>query len=169
MKVQFIVPKDDGEHSPLSQFSQCRVLPPVGLARMAGLAGKLGKVNVFDERLVDVNYPQAADVVIMFINHYNQYRAYSLAALYRKLGCLVVFTGPMLSHDKLEARRHADCLFIGSGEYNLPEFLWDYRFGKSKPEYVNQTGFDHVDQQATQRPAFPGHNDDEYPLFNKAG
>ncbi|MDH5326135.1 MAG: hypothetical protein OEZ68_17635 [Gammaproteobacteria bacterium] len=153
MKVLFVVPKDDGEHSPLSQFAQCRVLPPIGLARMAGLAGRLGAVQVLDERLHDIKYPQKSDIVILFINHYNQYRAYQLAAQYRALGCVIVFTGPMLTHTTEQAKPHADSLFIGSGETNLPEFLWDYRFGRVKSQYHNETGVDNVSHGKTQRPA----------------
>lgn len=137
MKVLFLVPKDDGEHSPLSQFSQCRVLPPVGLARMAGLAGMQGSIQVLDERLADVLYPRKADIVVMFVNHYNQYRAYQLAEQYRRLGCFVVFTGPMLNHDVSLARHHADSLFIGAGEENIGEFLWDYQLGSPKQEYIS--------------------------------
>ena len=153
MNILFVIPKDDGEHSPLSQFAQCRVLPPIGLARMAGIAGRMASVRVLDERLKDILLVQPADIVVMFINHYNQHRAYRLAAEYRALGCVVVLTGPMLTHDVEEARNFADCLFIGSGEFNLSEFLWDYRFGRLKSEY-NEHG-NHEDHTKTRRPAMP--------------
>ena len=60
MKVVFIVPKDNDQHSPLSQFTQCRLFPPVGLARMAGMVGKHGSVFVIDERTESAQHePQA--------------------------------------------------------------------------------------------------------------
>ena len=46
-------------------------------------------------------------------------------------------TGPMLSHSVDLAYNVADCLFIGSGEDNLPDFLLDYSRGKNRRIYRN--------------------------------
>ena len=138
MKVAFIVPKDDDRHSPLSQFAQCRVLPPVGLARMAGLAGKRGSVVVVDERIASAKHQRHAQIAVIFVNSYNSFRAHELARQYKQYGSHVVFTGPKLmqSPDETErAERYADSLFMGSAEDNMPIFLSDFIAGKAKRFY----------------------------------
>jgi len=136
MKITFIVPKDHDQHSPLSQFKQCRILPPVGLARMAGCIGKKGQVSLVDERIDKARHENNTQVAIIFINSYNRQRAYDLAAQYRKNGSTVVFTGPVLNHTPDDAARHADCLLLGASEESLAAFLNDYRHGKTKSFYL---------------------------------
>lgn len=138
MKVVFIVPKDDDRESPLSQFVQCRVLPPVGLPKMAGLAGKHGNVAVVDERTGTAKHERYAHIAVLFVNSYNSSRAYALARQYKSNGSHVVFTGPKLmdSPDDAErAERHADSLLLGAGEATLPVFLADFIQGKTKRFY----------------------------------
>lgn len=135
MKVAFIIPKDDDRHSPLSQFAQCKIFPPVGLARMAGFVGKKGDVSLVDERLVETQHTKSPDVTVIFINSYNHRRAYLLADQYRNHGSHVVLTGPMLNHLPEEAYHHADSLFVGSGEDCMATFLLDYQLGETKSVY----------------------------------
>lgn len=135
MKVVFIVPKDDDRHSPLSQFAQCRILPPAGLAKMAGLIGKQNGVSLVDERIATARHEQHCDIAIIFINSYNRQRAYAIAKQYRGNGALVVFTGPVLSQSPEDAAEHVDCIFIGYGEDCMPEFVADYRMGKTRRFY----------------------------------
>ena len=144
MKVAFIVPKDNDQHSPLSQLAQCRVLPPVGLARMAGMVGKNAKVALVDERIESARHDRNASIAVIFINSYNRQRAYDLASQYRKQGSTVVFTGPVLGDALDSAKQHADCLFIGSGEDNMPAFLADYRKNSVKRFYRNNTTTSHT-------------------------
>lgn len=135
MKVTFIIPRDNDTHSPLSQFSQCRILPPVGLARMAGMVGKKAYITVVDERIDDKKHKGNAQIAVIFINSYNRQRAYDIADYYRKCGSKVVFTGPLLSRDIGDAETFADALFIGDGGDNMPAFIDDYRKGKVKNIY----------------------------------
>jgi hypothetical protein len=135
MKVTFIVPKDDDRQSPLSQFAQCRVLPPVGLPKMAGQAGKHGEVSVVDERTGTVTHERHAHVAVFFVNSYNSDRACALAQQYRNNGSHIVFTGPKLAHSADDAERHADSVLLGAGEATLPVFLADFVEGKTKRFY----------------------------------
>lgn len=135
MKVAFIVPKDNDKDSPLSQLSQCRILPPVGLARMAGLIGKKGNIALVDERIESARHERKANIAVIFINSYNRQRAYNLARLYKQCGSTVVFTGPVLNTAAEDADKHADCLLLGSAEDSLSGFLSDYRQGKVKRFY----------------------------------
>jgi len=136
MNVTFIVPKDHDQHSPLSQFKQCKILPPVGLARMAGLIGKKGCVSLVDERIESSKHKYNTNVAVIFINSYNRQRAYDLATKYKKCGSTVVFTGPILNQSPEDAARHADCLLLGSSEESLAAFLNDYHRGTTKPFYL---------------------------------
>ncbi|KPJ94161.1 MAG: hypothetical protein AMJ53_05830 [Gammaproteobacteria bacterium SG8_11] len=135
MKITFVVPKDDDRSSPLSQFVQCRILPPVGLRRMAGLAGKRGAVALVDERIGSARHNYQADIALFFINSYNRARCLVLAKLYRDAGCHVVFSGSMLANDALEPAQYADSLLVGYGEDCIAEFLFDYQRGKAKAFY----------------------------------
>ena len=135
MKIVFVVPKDDDQHGPQNQYAQGRIFPPVGLARMAGIAGQQATVTLIDERF-ETSHPDInVQIAIIFINSYNQQRACEFAQYYHAAGCLVVMTGPMLSHSIEPAYNVADCLFIGAGEDNLPGFLADYNKGKTKRVY----------------------------------
>lgn len=135
MKVTFVIPRDNDRHSPLSQFSQCRVLPPVGLARMAGMVGKKAYITVVDERIDDKKHKGNVNIAVIFINSYNRQRAYDIATYYRNCGATVVFTGPLLSKVVDDADRFADSLFIGDGGDNMPVFMKDFKDGKVKRFY----------------------------------
>lgn len=135
MKITFVVPKDDDRTNPLSQFAQSRILPPVGLGRMAGLAGKQGAVALVDERIDSACHNYQADIVVFFINNYNRERCLVLAKLYRNAGCYIVFSGSMLAKDALEPAQYANSLLVGYGEDCIADFLCDYRQGKAKLFY----------------------------------
>jgi len=135
MKITFIVPKEDDRTSPLSQFAQCRIFPPVGLGRMAGFAGKQGKVALVDERIDSARHNYQADIAVFIINSYNRERCLVLAKLYRDAGCYVVFSGSVLAKDALEPAQYADSLLVGYGEDCIAEFLADYQQDKTKTFY----------------------------------
>lgn len=135
MKVAFIIPRDNDTQGPLSQFSQCRILPPVGLARMAGMAGKKAYVTVVDERIDDKKHKGNVNIAVIFINSYNRQRAYDIADYYRKCGSTVVFTGPLLSNAIEDAEQFADAVFVGDGGDNMPAFIEDFNRGKIKHYY----------------------------------
>lgn len=135
MKVVFIVPKNDGQHGTVSQFSQCRIFPPVGLTTMVGITGKKAFVYIVDERLEAAQHESRVDIAVIFINSYNHQRANDLAIDYHKRGCHVVFTGPVLSREVEKTKYLADSLFIGAGEDNISEFIADYTAGKTQRLY----------------------------------
>ncbi|KPJ93053.1 MAG: hypothetical protein AMJ55_08840 [Gammaproteobacteria bacterium SG8_15] len=135
MKVVFIVPKSDDQHQQIDPLTQCRIFPPIGLARMAGIIGRHAVVSLLDERLETDAQPEPTDIAIIFINSYNQQRACDLARTYQALGCCVVMTGALLSCITDFPSDAADCWFIGSGEDHLARFLSDYQKGKPKQFY----------------------------------
>jgi radical SAM superfamily enzyme YgiQ (UPF0313 family) len=135
MKTTFIVPKDDDRSCPLSQAGFGRVLPPVGLAPMAGLVGRHGAVDLVDERIASARHTFSSDIAVFFINSYNRQRCFELAKLYRQSGSYVVFSGPLLSRDIMEPSNYADSLLQGFGEDYMAEFLSDYKKGKAKCFY----------------------------------
>jgi hypothetical protein len=158
MKVAFIIPRDNDTQGPLSQFSQCRILPPVGLARMAGMVGKKAYVTVVDERIDDKKHKGNVQVAVIFINSYNRQRAYDIATYYRNCGSTVVFTGPLLSNAMEDAVQHADALFVGDGGDNMPAFIEDYKRGKVKHFYRHtENAFDRKATTNNVTP-FPGHS-----------
>lgn len=136
MKITFIIPKYDSEPGPAQQFAQGRVFPPVALAPMVRLVGKLAGVHVIDERLEATRHANATDIAVIFINNYNQQRARELAIKYQMRGSFVVLTGPNLNLDSLQQGMFANCLFIGSPEDCMRDFLRDYRNAKVMGFYI---------------------------------
>ena len=139
MKTTFVVPKNDDRNNPLSATNSARILPPAGLARMAGFAGRLGRVALVDERIVPVDSPMGAidktDIAVLFINNYNRERCFELARLCRQAGSYVVLTGPALSRDSAQALDYADSLLLGFGAECLADFLLDFQQGEEKRFY----------------------------------
>jgi len=158
MKVSFIIPRDNDTQGPYSQYSQCRVLPPVGLARMAGMAGKNAHVTVVDERIDDRKHKGNVQVAVIFINSYNRQRAYDIASYYRNCGCTVVFTGPLLSNAIEDAVFHADALFIGDSGINMFLFMNDYKRGKVKHFYRSNSDVHQLPESRNNVTPFPGHS-----------
>ncbi|WP_455375632.1 hypothetical protein [Kaarinaea lacus] len=158
MKVAFIIPRDNDTQGPLSQFSQCRILPPVGLARMAGMVGKKAYVTVVDERIDDKKHKGNAHIAVIFINSYNRQRAYDIANYYRNCGSTVVFTGPLLSNAMEDAEKYADALFVGDGGDNMPAFIQDYKIGKIKHFYRHSANSINHKQANNNVTPFPGHS-----------
>lgn len=156
MKVAFIIPRDNDTHSPLNQFSQCRVLPPVGLARMAGMIGKKAYITVVDERIDDKKHKGNVQIAVIFINSYNRQRAYDIADYYRKCGTTVVFTGPLLNKGAEDADSYADSLFIGDGGDNMPAFMQDFKRGKVKSIYRYNGSQKHIAGNTNNVMPFPG-------------
>ena len=135
MQISFIIPTDHDRQNPRHQLLQSRVLPPAGLARMAGHAGKVANINVIDERAEKSEHSRITDIAIIFINSYNQERAIELARHYRLRGSNVVFTGPMLTPASTDLNRWAHTLFLGAGEEILPRYLWDIKSGVPRKVY----------------------------------
>jgi hypothetical protein len=152
IKISFIVPNDGGDHTPLERNKQCRLFPPAGLARMAGLAGKRGTVKLVDERRASsarIDYD--SDVAVIFINIYNQQRAYEVANKYLAHGAHVVFTGPALANLSREASVYADSLFLGESKDCMKRFLADLAANKPKRFYTAK--LNPASRQRAQAPA----------------
>lgn len=147
MKAAFIIPKNDDQHQQANPETQCRILPPVGLARMAGIMGKQAKVSLLDERITPNIQCQSVQIAIIFINSYNQHRAHDIARHYRAQGSFVVMTGSMLSNTADLPSESADSLFIGSGEEHITKFLADYQTGKTKQFYRSHTQTEYLDRR----------------------
>jgi len=158
MKVAFIIPRDHDNQGPYSQYSQCRILPPVGLARMAGMVGKKAYVTVVDERIDDKKHKGNVHIAVIFINSYNRQRAYDIANFYRDCGSTVVFTGPLLNNAMEDAEKFADSLFVGDGGENMPAFMLDYMRGKIKPFYRHGSKMQIPRGVTNNVTPFPGHS-----------
>ena len=146
MKMAFIVSGDDGQYGLPDKFTQCRIFPPVSLARMAGLAGACAKVILIDERIKTVAHDEYVDIALIFVNKYNQGRALELAGVYQRLGSHVILTGPVINDAPEKYSKNADCLFYGAGEDNLPLFLEDYKRGKTRRLYMSRNRVASTDQ-----------------------
>jgi radical SAM superfamily enzyme YgiQ (UPF0313 family) len=83
----------------------------------------------------DIDFDEKADLVGLTSITNNVYRAYEIADEFRRRGVPVVMGGFHASVEPEEALRHADAVIIGEAEETWPEFLRDFRDGKSRPVY----------------------------------
>lgn len=135
MKITFIIPGDQELQLKRHQLHQCRVFPPAGLAHMIDAIARTASTVIVDERIEPARHEQATDIVVIFINTYNQLRAYSLCKLYRSQGTYVVLVGQHLEQARFEARRLANTLLIGRGENTFSRFINDIKCNCANREY----------------------------------
>ena len=93
-----------------------RVIESLSLATLAGLTPPDVEIRFFDERLEDVDFDAAADLVGISAETLNARRSYEIAAEFRKRGFQVVLGGLHPSLMPEEARPHADAVVIGQAE-----------------------------------------------------
>ncbi|MFL5772927.1 MAG: B12-binding domain-containing radical SAM protein, partial [Flavisolibacter sp.] len=77
------------------------------------------------------------DLVVIQVYITNAFRAYALAAHYRKKGAHVCLGGLHVTSLPEEAGLHADTIFIGPGEDTFPRFLSDFKSGCARKIYSN--------------------------------
>jgi len=112
-----------------------RQLVPLVLPYLAALTPEDWEICLVDEvvRPVDLEWP--ADVVAITTWTLSSYRAYDLAAEFRKRGRKVILGGPHAYFYPEEASRHCDAAAVGEGEVIWRSILEDAAAGRLQRLY----------------------------------
>ncbi len=110
-------------------------LTPLTLATLAGITPPDVEVEVFDDRIEEINYDSPSDLVGISVKTFTARRAYQIADEFRKRGVPVILGGhhPTLLPD--EALQHADSILTGEAEGVWEDVLTDVKLGKLKQRY----------------------------------
>jgi len=112
------------------------VLEPLSLAALAGVTPKEVQLEMYDDRIEDVDYESPTDLVGITVETTTALRSYEISRKFRKRGIPVVLGGfhPTLMPE--EAKQHADSIVVGQAEGVWPELLRDLSRGEFKSTYA---------------------------------
>jgi radical SAM superfamily enzyme YgiQ (UPF0313 family) len=110
-------------------------LEPLSLARLAGLTPPDVEVEIFDERIEDIDFDRPCDLVGISVRTFNARRAYQIAAEFRRRGVIVILGGFHPSLLPEEAGQHADAVLVGEAEHSWFTIIEDVRRGRLKSLY----------------------------------
>jgi radical SAM superfamily enzyme YgiQ (UPF0313 family) len=124
----------------LKFLPQKTFMVPLGLATVAALTPNDIEVDIWDEAVHgligdDTDFKKDYDLVGVtgYINHLSRVRR--LGEIFRRRGVPVVVGGPGVSSAPEHYRNDFDVLFIGEAEYVWPQFITEWKAGRSRPEY----------------------------------
>ena len=80
-------------------------------------------VSLYDDRLEDIPYDEATDLVAISVETYTARRAYQIASEFRKRGVPVVMGGFHATLCPDEVRQHCESIVIGEAEDTFPELI----------------------------------------------
>ncbi len=135
MRVKMILPALTEATSPFSRPIKYSLVPPLGLATLAGYLDPDDEVEVQDEHVERLRLDDEPDLVVIQVYITSARRAYELADHYRRRGAYVCLGGLHVTSLPEEAAAHAGTIFCGPGEDTWPAFLADYRAGRLAPVY----------------------------------
>lgn len=138
MHVKMILPSLVEAGSPGDRPIKYSLFPPLGLATLAGHLPSHWNVELVDQHVETLNLNDRPDLVLIEVYITNANRAYAIADHYRSLGARVLLGGLHVTSQTLEARAHADHLFLGPADHSFPEFLRDLQQGDPKPFYSSR-------------------------------
>ncbi len=118
-------------------------MQPLQLGVLAALTPPDVEVTLVDDRMEDVPYDEATDLVAMTVETFTARRAYEISAEYRRRGVPVVLGGfhPTLAPD--EAAAHADAIYTGDAEDLWPQVIDDAKRSALERHYVGRPGVPH--------------------------
>jgi radical SAM superfamily enzyme YgiQ (UPF0313 family) len=137
MKVKMILPALAEAESPFWRPIKYSLFPPLGLATLAAYLDPDDEVDLQDQHVEELRLDDEPDLVLIQVYITNASRAYAIADQYRKKGAYVCLGGLHVTSLPEEAAPHADSIFLGPGEETFPEFLRDFRAGRTKPRYFS--------------------------------
>lgn len=120
MKIKMILPALTEAKSPYWRPIKYSLFPPLGLATLAAYCSPDDEIELQDEHVEEINTNDHPDLVVIQVYITNAFRAYALAAHYRKQGAYVCPGGLHVSSLPEEALQYADSIFIGPGEDTIP-------------------------------------------------
>ena len=130
-------------------------MEPLSFAILKSLTPPDVEVVFYDERLEDLPFDEACDLVAITVETFTAHRAYQIASEYRKRGVRVVMGGYHPTFLPQEAMRFADAVVQGDAEGIWERVLVDARRGKLQRLY-NQPQFPSLQNSKPDRSIFAG-------------
>jgi radical SAM superfamily enzyme YgiQ (UPF0313 family) len=124
-----------GRHRGDRSYIRTWQMEPLPAATLAGLTPKDIEISFYDDRMEEIPFDAATDLIAISVETYTAKRAYQIATEYRRRGVPVVMGGfhAMLCPD--EVAQHAEAVVIGEAEQLWPRVLDDARHGRLEKFY----------------------------------
>ena len=110
-------------------------LTPLTLGTLAGLTPPDVEVEVFDDRIEEINYDSPSDLVGISVKTFTARRAYQIADEFRKRGVPVILGGHHPTLLPEETLQYADSILMGEAEGVWDDVLADVKHGRLKQRY----------------------------------
>jgi radical SAM superfamily enzyme YgiQ (UPF0313 family) len=130
-------------------------MEPLVFAILKSLTPPDVEVAFYDERLEDIPYDEATDLVAMTVETFTARRAYQIANEFRTRGVPVVMGGYHPTFLPDEALQFADAVVIGDAEEVWPRVVEDARKGRLQQRYSHDS-FGPLDGLKPDRSVFRG-------------
>src|SRR6266851_5022249 len=140
LRVKLILPALTEATGPYWRPIKYSLFPPLGLATLAAYLAPDDEAVIVDEHVQPLDTGDRPDLVVIQAYITNAYRAYRIADHYRAKGSFVALGGLHVTSLPDEARTHADAIFLGPGEQTFPQFLAEFRAGRSQRTYRSTSG-----------------------------
>ena len=111
------------------------VMPPLGLATLAGLTPERYDVSIVDENIEPIDFDVRADLIVLSGMGIQAERLFEVADRFRSDGYTVCMGGPICNVVPELCRPHCDVLFEGEGEYTWKTFLDAWEKGEHADRY----------------------------------
>ncbi len=134
MRIKFIESTRYLENGKLLK-SKSLYYPSLTFPLLAALTPPDIDVSITHEIFEDIDFEEKVDIIGITSITTNIFRAYEIAAEFRKRNVYVVLGGIHVSMMPDEAAKHADTIFIGEAEETWPQFLKDFQNGNAKKAY----------------------------------
>jgi len=136
MRLTFIHPAVGHQgRRPYIRAWQMEPLPP---AVLAALTPSDVEIRFYDDRLEDIPYDEATDLVAISVETYTARRAYQIASHYRRRGVPVVMGGFHATLVPDEVSQFAEAVVVGEAEEVWPLLIDDFRHGKLQSLYKSK-------------------------------
>src|SRR5687768_11931537 len=113
-------------------------MEPLPAATLAGLTPKDVQIRFYDDRMENIAWDEATDLVAISVETYTAKRAYQIATEFRKRGVPVVMGGFHATLCPDEVAAHAEAVVSGEAEALWPRVIDDARHGKLEKFYRQQ-------------------------------
>ncbi len=110
-------------------------MEPLQLAIIAGLINEPDEVVMYDDRIEQIPFDEATDLVCITVDSFSARRAYEISAEFKKRNITVVLGGMHISLLPDEALQYADAIVIGDSEPIWEDLMSDVRQNTLKKNY----------------------------------
>ena len=138
MKLTLIKPKLGHSHD--FTYKDKAVMEPLVMAILASLTPPDVDVKFYDDRIENIPFEEATDLVAITVESFTARRAYEISAEYRKRGVPVILGGYHPSHVPDESILYADSVYIGDAEDKWASVIADFKKGQLKKIYKGENG-----------------------------